>query len=179
MLERTRTRFTGQSDEPCSGAARLAPTDLEDGPRHSAGSGASPLLPASLGVVSRSLRGSGASLPTSATSEADPWPPPAERGTCMSGAPPPQITKDWKRRGATLAFAPCGVLGADAGIVDLALGGRLFRESASRRSEPSKRWQDASSCSTGFLGGSSWRGASLRPSETPGPPGPMQERVTR
>jgi hypothetical protein len=58
----------------------------------------------------------------------------------------------------------CGVLGVDVGIVNLALDERLFRESMSGRSEPSKRRQGKGSSSVGRLGGSSRRGGFLRPS---------------
>jgi hypothetical protein len=38
---------------------------------------------------------------------------------------------------ATLVSAPCSALGADAGGVNLTFDERLFKESASERSEPS------------------------------------------
>jgi hypothetical protein len=38
---------------------------------------------------------------------------------------------------ATLVSAPCGALGANADGVNLAFDKRLFKESASERSEPS------------------------------------------
>jgi hypothetical protein len=60
MLERMWTRFTGWSDEPCSGTNRLAPTDSKAGPRRSVDSRVGPLLPF----------GPGTALPTSITSEA-------------------------------------------------------------------------------------------------------------
>jgi hypothetical protein len=66
------------------------------------------------------------------------------------------MTKDYRRRGGVLVSAPCGTLGVDAGVIDLALDERLFRESASGRSEPSKRWRGEGSCSAGRLGGLSW-----------------------
>jgi hypothetical protein len=67
-------------------------------------------------------------------------------------------------------FAPCGELGVGAGVVGLALDEPLFKEFASRQSEPSKRWWGEGSCSAGRLGGSSRRGGSLRPSKAPKPP---------
>jgi hypothetical protein len=110
MLDRTRTRFADLSDEPCSGAHLLAPTDSKANYRHSVGSGAGPPLPANSMAALRSLAGSGA------TSQ-------------------PQIIKDWRRRGGALVSAPCGTLGADAGGVELAFDERLFKESASGGSE--------------------------------------------
>jgi hypothetical protein len=50
---------------------------------------------------------------------------------------------------------PYSALNVDAGVFDLALDGRLCRESASEWSEPSKRWRDEDSCSAGRLGESS------------------------
>jgi hypothetical protein len=74
MLERTRTRtrFTVRSDEPCSGADRLAPADSEANPRSSADSGAGPLLPSSSRAALRSLGSSRTVLLTSVVSEAGP-----------------------------------------------------------------------------------------------------------
>jgi hypothetical protein len=72
MLERTRTLFTGWSNEPCLGADRLAPANSEADPRHSADSGASPLVPAESRATLRSLGDSGTVRPTSTTSEDDP-----------------------------------------------------------------------------------------------------------
>jgi hypothetical protein len=142
MLDRTRTRFADLSDEPCSGAHLLAPTDSKANYRHSVGSGAGPPLPANSMAALRSLAGSGA------TSQ-------------------PQIIKDWRRRGGALVSAPCGTLGADAGGVELAFDERLFKESASG----GRRWREEGSCSVGRLVRSSRRGGCLRPSEARGPPG--------
>jgi hypothetical protein len=55
MLEHTRTLFTGQSDEPCLGVDRLAPTNSEADPQRFADSGADPLLPAGSGRCCVSL----------------------------------------------------------------------------------------------------------------------------
>jgi hypothetical protein len=49
------------------------------------------------------------------------------------------MTKDWRHHVGALVSAPCGALGVDAGVVDHALDERLFKESASRRSELSRR----------------------------------------
>jgi hypothetical protein len=49
------------------------------------------------------------------------------------------MIKDWRRRGGALVSSPCGTLGVDVDVIDLSLGEHLFRESASGRSEPSKR----------------------------------------
>jgi hypothetical protein len=81
-------------------------------------------------------------------------------------------------RGGT-RIRPCNTLGVDTGVIDLALEGRLCKESESGQSEPSKRWRGEGSCSTGRLGGSSQRGGSLHTSEAPGPPGVVCEQVTR
>jgi hypothetical protein len=78
-----------------------------------------------------------------------------------------------------LESAPCSTLRVDAGVVDLALEGRIRREFVSGRSEPSKRWQGEGSCSSDRLGGSSKHGGSLRTSEAPGLPSAVRERVTR
>jgi hypothetical protein len=155
MLEHTRTLFTGQSDEPCLGVDRLAPTNSEADPQRFADSGADPLLPAGSGAVLRFLGDSGTVLPTSTASEVGPRTPLAERGTCTFGAPLPRMTKDWRHRGAALASTPYGVHNVNAGVIDFALGERLCRESASGRSELSKRWRGEGSCPTGRLGGSS------------------------
>jgi hypothetical protein len=79
ILEQTRVLFAGRSDESCSRATHLAPTDSEAGSRRSADSGAVPLLPAGSRTALRSLGYSGAVLLTSAASEVGPWPPPAGR----------------------------------------------------------------------------------------------------
>jgi hypothetical protein len=68
MLEHTRTLFTGQSDEPCLGVDRLAPTNSEADPRRFADSGADPLLPAGSGAVLCFLGDSGTVLPVVWTS---------------------------------------------------------------------------------------------------------------
>jgi hypothetical protein len=70
MLEWTRTRFTGRSDEPDSGADCLASADSEANPRCFADSGAGPLLPSGSRAVLRSLGGSRMVRPTSTVSEA-------------------------------------------------------------------------------------------------------------
>jgi hypothetical protein len=49
------------------------------------------------------------------------------------------MIKDWRRRREALMSAPYGALGVGAGRVDLAFNERLFRESASGRSESWKR----------------------------------------
>jgi hypothetical protein len=71
MLEWTGTPFTGQSDEPYSGADQLAPTDSEADPWCSVDSRAGPPLHANSRVALRSLGGSGIVLPTSIASEAN------------------------------------------------------------------------------------------------------------
>jgi hypothetical protein len=124
MLEHTRTLFTGQSDEPCLGVDRLAPTNSEADPQRFADSGADPLLPAGSGAVLRFLGDSGTVLPTSTASEVGPRTPLAERGTCTFGAPLPRMTKDWRHRGAALASTPYGVHSVNAGVIDFALGER-------------------------------------------------------
>jgi hypothetical protein len=55
----------------------------------------------------------------------------------MSGAPPPQISSDCKRRGAVLGSAASGALGVDAESDDVLYDRRLWRESESGRSDPS------------------------------------------
>jgi hypothetical protein len=70
MLERTRTRFTGRSDEPYLGADCLASADSEANPWRSGDSGAGPLLAFGSRVALCSLGGSGTVLPTSTASEA-------------------------------------------------------------------------------------------------------------
>jgi hypothetical protein len=90
-----------------------------------------------------------------------------------------RMTKDCRGHGGALVSTPCGAIGMDVSVVDLTLNERLFRESTSGQFKPSKRWQGEGSCSVGRLGGSSRRGGSLHPSEAPGPPGVMRERVTR
>jgi hypothetical protein len=72
ILEWTRVLFADRSEEPCSRAIRLAPTDSEVSSRRSADSGASPLLPTDSRTVLRSLGTSGAIRLTSAASEAGP-----------------------------------------------------------------------------------------------------------
>jgi hypothetical protein len=72
----------------------------------------------------------------------------------MSGDPPPRISKDWRRYGAASVSAFCGMLGVDAEPVDLAHDRCLCKESASGRSELSKRWRDGASSSSDRLGGS-------------------------
>jgi hypothetical protein len=47
---------------------------------------------------------------------------------------------------------PCGTFGVNAGVVNLARDGRLFRESLSGWSESLKRWRGEGSCSSGRLG---------------------------
>jgi hypothetical protein len=49
------------------------------------------------------------------------------------------MIKDWRRRGGALVSVPYGALGIGVGVVDLAFDERLFRESASGRSETLKR----------------------------------------
>jgi hypothetical protein len=71
ILERPRDFFTGPPDEPCSGAARLVPTD----------SGAAPLRPATSTAALHSPCCSGANPPTSGLVRVSPWPPPAARET--------------------------------------------------------------------------------------------------
>jgi hypothetical protein len=73
----------------------------------------------------------------------------------------------------------CGALGVDAELVDLARDGRLYKESVSGRSEPSKRWRDGGTPSFDLLSRSTRRGGSLCTSEAPEPPGAVWERVAR
>jgi hypothetical protein len=69
-------------------------------------------------------------------------------------APPPRISNDCSRRGATPESTSCSALGADAESVDLAHDQRLCRESESGWSEPLKSWQTGASRSSDHLGGS-------------------------
>jgi hypothetical protein len=55
----------------------------------------------------------------------------------MSGAPPPRISNDCKRRRVAPDSAACGALGVDAESNDFPRDRRLCRESKSGRSEPS------------------------------------------
>jgi hypothetical protein len=71
ILERTHDFFTRRADEPCSGAARLEPTD----------SRAAPLRPAASTTALHSPGCPGVNPPTTATAGVDPWPPPAMRET--------------------------------------------------------------------------------------------------
>jgi hypothetical protein len=71
ILERTRDFFAGWPNEPCSGVARLEPTD----------SGAAPLRSTASTAALRSPNCSGVDPPTSATARIDPWPLPAMRET--------------------------------------------------------------------------------------------------
>jgi hypothetical protein len=71
ILECTQNFFVGQTDEPCSGAARLEPTN----------SRAAPLRSAASTAVLHSIDHPGANPPASAMAEDDPWPPPATRET--------------------------------------------------------------------------------------------------
>jgi hypothetical protein len=157
ILERTRDFFIGRPDEPCSGAARLVPTDLT--------------------VALPSPGFSGAVLPTSAMAGVGPWPPPAARETCTYGTPPPRIINDRRRRGVAPESTSCDALGVNAEPVDLARDRHLCKESESGRSEPLKRWRDGVARSSGRLGGSVRRGGSLRASEALKPPGAMRGRV--
>lgn len=113
MLEQTQTLFTGGSDDPCSGADRLAPKDSEANPRCSADSLTGPFLPDGSRAPLPSHGSSGTVLPTSAVPEADPWLPPEERETCTSRASLPRMTKDWRRREEVFASISCGALGVN------------------------------------------------------------------
>jgi hypothetical protein len=168
VLEHTRDFFTGRPDGPCSGATRLVPTD----------SGAATLRPAASTAALHSPDCSRAEHPTSATTRGGLWPPPAMRETCTSGAPLPQISKDWRRCGAALETASRGTLGIDTEAIDLAHDWRLCKESVSGRSEPSKRWQDEDGSSSDCLSGSARRGGSLRSSRASEPLGATRRRTT-
>jgi hypothetical protein len=80
---------------------------------------------------------SGAVPPAPATAGVEPWPLPAIRETLTSGAPPPRISNDCKRRGAALGSATGAALGVDVEFDDLPCDRHLCRESESGRSEPS------------------------------------------
>jgi hypothetical protein len=144
ILERTRDFFTRRPDERCSGAARLVPTD----------SRAAPLRPATSTAALRSPDCSWADLPTPAMAGVSPWPPPAARVTCTSGAPPPRIINDWRCHEAVPKSGSYGTLGVGAESLDLARHRRLCKEFASGWSEPSKRWRDGVVLSSDYLSGS-------------------------
>jgi hypothetical protein len=71
ILECTPDFFAGRADEPCSGAARLEPTN----------SGAAPLGSAASTAALRSPDHSRADPPASAMAGVDPWPLPVIRDT--------------------------------------------------------------------------------------------------
>jgi hypothetical protein len=71
ILERTRTFFTGRTDEPYLGAGRFKP----------ANSGDVPLRPATPTAATRSPACSGADTPASAMTGVELWPPPTTRDT--------------------------------------------------------------------------------------------------
>jgi hypothetical protein len=71
-----------------------------------------------------------------------------------------------------LVLPSCSALSADADGVDLALDDEcLLKESESKRSKPSKEWQEEESRSVDRLGRSSRCGGSLRSSEVCEPQG--------
>jgi hypothetical protein len=60
-------------------------------------------------------------------------PPPRMRGAYTVGAPPPRITKDWRRCMGALMFAPCGALVEDThDVVPTSDGDCLLGECGSR-----------------------------------------------
>jgi hypothetical protein len=76
ILERSRDFFTGRSDKPCSGAARLEPTDSAAAP---------PRSPASTAAL-HSPDYSGVDLPTSAMAGGQSLAPASNEGNVGSGA---------------------------------------------------------------------------------------------
>jgi hypothetical protein len=123
-LERSWGFLAGRPDKPCSGAARFEP----------ANSGVAPLWSTASMVAICSPARSGADPSASAMVGAGPWPPPVTRDTWTSGAPPPQISKDCKRRGAAPYSAACGALGVDSESDDFPRYRRLCKESRGGRS---------------------------------------------
>jgi hypothetical protein len=141
-LERTRGFFTGRSDEscsgaprfkPCSGAARFRPAD----------SRAAPLWSTASTVATRSPARSGAESLTPATTEVGPWPPPTMRETWTSGAPPPWISNDCRRRGrrqtpppavrSASMPSPTTFPATGASARSLSRGGRSHRKARGRK----------------------------------------------
>jgi hypothetical protein len=135
-LERSRAFFTRRSDMPCSGSARFEPCS-GTARLGSVVSGTSPPQLAASTATTLSPIHSGAVPPTSATAGVRPWPPPVIRGTWTSGAPPPRISNDCKRRGAAFGSATGATLGVDTEFDDLPRDRCLCRESEFGRSKPS------------------------------------------
>jgi hypothetical protein len=86
----------------------------------------------------------------------------------MSGAPPPRISNDCKRRGAAPESTACSALGVDAESVDFPRDRRRYRESESGGWSHRKvgRWEPVAppTSSGGQLGGARLFATRRRPS---------------
>jgi hypothetical protein len=87
-----------------------------------------------------------------------------------------QMINDWRRHGAAPEFTSCGALSVDTEPVDLTHDRRLYKESSSGRSKPSKRWRMESTAPlTASAGLSALQGRSARwaPCEDESPTDPL------